>query len=612
MATAIRYVRSSFEDGVEVLTVSAEPFADGIQVRVEVPVDPDTTPAQVRVQALTLAQPLLAPLLRSPRAERPSSKPEPLRPRRPPDELVFEPDAIVPFLIALLPMMAAVARKPIRVELTSEEPTASTDCKSVVHFNPQPYLEGKIEAGDGRGLHEVSHIRFSPRGAELMERATDEGGSRLAHLFNLILDRRDDDRNCREHPGYALRVRRRLADLMPGPDGARSGVSEDGYTSVFTDFAYACKKRTRPRHAVVRRCIQIVNQYIKRANASRRANADDALLEAAKKVKAILDPFEPERSDAESDAFERFMQALLRAIRGGRVSPTARAAFRQAMGRWHAANRRKTLHGLSAAFHALPTRATVAGGSLQTGGGSSAGGQIHRVPPNADAYSRALARVRPYVAPLRQTLYELALPETRVERGLDEGELDFDALAVLASGGRDCMMREDEERRLDLAVVFVNDISGSRFVDTFGMDLGVAFNESLVHGPSGVEATFLAFHDDVFDCGRAQPANGIASLKAAGSTNEAFALQVAGQILARSARRRKLIFVACDGGPNDVRAVETQCRTLMTHGILPIRLLIGVDAAPRTYPVELFFNNYEDLFRDLVSLFRSILYAARS
>ncbi len=605
MATTTRYVKNRLEDGIEVVSVSLTPFPRHEGVRVEVPADPGMDANAIRNRAIALAQPLLPPLIRP--ESRATPIPQTPRVRQPQEELVFSPEEIMPYLLEMLPMMATVAGKPIRLELTSEVPTASTDCKAIVNFNPEPFLQGRVESGQGRGLHEASHIAYSPQGAELLTQAQEDGQERLAYILNLMMDRRDDALNCRHHHGYARMVSRRLADLMPGALESRNGVSQEARTSVYIDFAYACKKHTRPRHRVVWRVMKIVNRAIKLANDPKRRNGYEGLLTAAKKVKKLLDLFEPEPLiDPMQDRFVLFMSALSQTIRGKRVAGTVRTAFRQALSRWHTANRKRTLQGVARAFIGLPTR--VAGG----GSGTTKTGQVHNVHANPKAYVPALERVRQYVAPLRRILFELALPQVRVEHALDEGELDFDALSVLVTGGRDCMMREDEDLKLDVAICFVNDVSGSRNADTRGTDLGVAFNEALLHPPQGVESHFLAFHDDVFNCGGACPHNGIASVQVAGSTNEAVALQEAGRILTKSGRRRKIVFVACDGGPNDARAVEKECRALMSHGILPVRLLIGVDAAPRSYPVELFFSDYAELFGDLQSLFRSLLAAARS
>lgn len=602
MKTVTRYVNRRMESGIDVVSVSITANADS--VRVEIPFKEGMTASQIITKAIQLASPNLQHLSRATQVSAPSA------PKREEDELVFNPDEITPYLVQLLPMMVAVACKPIRLELTSVEPTASTDCKSIVNFNPEPYLKGRIEAGNGRGLHEASHIAFSPRGAELIARAQKEGGERLGYLLNLIMDRRDDDLNCKRHRGYAMMVRRRLADLLPGPLESRNGVDPSARKSVYMDFAYACKKRTRPHHKVVRECIGIVNREIKRANSMQRL--DTRLLVAGKRVKKLLDKFEPEISRDQDDAFCSFMFSLNQAIRGQRVSWQVRQAFRAALSRYHASNRKKALGNVAHAFKSLPTRANLQTLSQFGGAGGERRGRVICVQPDHGAYASSLVRVRQYVPGLRRVISELALPCPRVLHGLDEGELDFDALAVLVTGGRDCMMREEEDLELDLAIAFLNDVSGSRDIDTRGIDLGVAFNEALLLAPRSLEANFLAFHDDVFDCGPARPGNGIAGVKARGSTDEAFGLSVAGQILARSQRRRKLVFVACDGGPNDRHAVERECKTLMSAGILPIRLLIGVDASPKSYPVELFFGNYAELFKDLESLFRSLLFAARS
>tara|TARA_Y100000031_G_scaffold14794_1_gene15667 strand:- start:251 stop:673 length:423 start_codon:yes stop_codon:yes gene_type:complete len=139
----------------------------------------------------------------------------------------------------------------------------------------------------------------------------------------------------------------------------------------------------------------------------------------------------------------------------------------------------------------------------------------------------------------------------------------------------------------------------------------VCFNEAVRPVPECIDAWFCAFDHDVYDCGRACPNNGIAKPMGGGWTSEAFALRHAAQPLGRSVRRRKVIVVVCDGGPTDLAACEQEVKILMQAGILPIRILVGVDYAPGTYPVELFFDNWTEFYRELGRTFGAIFRAAR-
>ncbi len=523
-------------------------------------------------------------------------------------EIVFHPDEIMQFVKPLRQDVAAVAGCAVRFELNASEPTASTDCKSYVSFNPEPYLKGEIEAGDGRGLHEASHIAFSRDGGDLMAKAHKDGGESLAGILNLIMDRRDDDLNCRHNPGFALKVRRRMGHLFPGADG-RNGVSFEARQSVFTDFAYACKKRTHPNFSIVKKCVNISARAIGRVNRKKRSYKH--LLVVAKEVLKLLrehaTEYDQQKAKEQEEQFQQFMKALQKLIHGSRPSQTTQTAFRNAMAQVLATQRAGTLQRLQNVLKNLK-----AGLPLVPGTQEGNDPRIIKVRPDPVKYGPARVRVRPYVGALKQVLRELSLPIDRQVRGLDDGDLDEDELHILAAGGSDCMTRHTEEASLDVAISFLVDVSGSMAGHTETIDLGVLFNEALLDFGKNVDAFFYGFHNNVFDCGRAQPNNGIASLQCDGGTDEHFGLAVAGQRLYSVARRRKIVVVACDGGPSNPKKVEEVCAKLMSHGVLPIRALVGVDTAPRTYPVELFFDNFPELLRELTKVFRGILLASRS
>lgn len=615
MALTSYYVQYSDPKGATPSsTVSRKVLKGTYTYQVQVDVKPEMDAATIWQEALRLARPLLhADIARRQKAVSGSHSTTPVIDPSSPSrsafpEIVFHPDEFMPFIRELRTDVAAVAGRAVRFELSASEPTASTDCKSHVSFNPEPFARGHVEAGFGRGLHEASHIAFSPRGGELMATARKDGGDALAGILNLIMDRRDDDLNCKANPGFALKVRRRMGHLFPGIDGG-NGTSLEARQSVFIDFSYACKKRTHPHFAIVKKCVNLATRAIKRVN--RRKRSYKHLLVVAKQILELLrthaTEYDKQQAEEQEEEFEQFMKALQKRIHGTRPSQTMQNAFRKMMQQVLAAQRSGTLQRLSNVLGQMKT-----GNSRASGLAPVNNPMIVKVPPNAATYGPAKARIRPYIGSLKQVLRELSVPIDRQLKGLEEGDLDEDELHVLAAGGSDCMMRHTEEVSLDVAISFLVDLSGSMAGHTETIDLGVLFNEALLDFGTNVEAFFYGFNDKVFDCGRAQPNNGIASLTCTGSTDEAFGLRVAGEKLYAVPRRRKIVVVACDGGPNNIRAVEKVCSELLAHGVLPIRALVGVDTAPRTYPVELFFDSFPELLKELTKTFRAILLASRS
>ncbi|MEK7451907.1 MAG: hypothetical protein AAB664_01070, partial [Patescibacteria group bacterium] len=216
----------------------------------------------------------------------------------------------------------------------------------------------------------------------------------------------------------------------------------------------------------------------------------------------------------------------------------------------------------------------------QSGGlgpGRSTSQMIHLVSPDSRAYQSVLLHVRPQVNHLREALRVLRIPTKTQLRGLTEGEFDLEALPAFVSGRYDIMMIEQQALKMDLAIAILRDVSGSMSGHQNATHLSVALNEALLGFEKEISTHFYGFHDDVFDCGMAQKNNGIAGLICNNGTNETFGLQVAGEWLAKQKRKRKLLVTVCDGAPADVESVRKTTQALLRQGILPMRILVGVD-----------------------------------
>ncbi|MBI4713634.1 hypothetical protein HY771_00385 [Candidatus Uhrbacteria bacterium] len=609
-----------------------------IRVRSEDPKEPRTYAVQVEYSegaSWSDISSLVISLAKKRHENEPSRMVVPARTRQPdsvpppPPVFVFKPEEIEQFVDEMLTRMLAVAEKGIRLELIGNG-TASTDCRVVVYFNPEPFLRGQIEAGIGRGLHEVGHIRFDQHGTrkdrdrklteaaagvELLTRASAEGGEMLKSVLNLLMDRRADDLQVRAFPGNADPIYHRLGYLLPGSylepgTGTlvtrQGGISHECRTNVYVDFVYAIKKRTKPRHTIVQKCVRIAKRAISRVNKHKRRY--EHLLTASKRIVSFLrSQMKPE----DDQRFESFMQALQVVIYGDKVDPEFTRLFRLMMASKLSIRRRKSLALLPKQLAQTSQRAGSGSGH---GSGAGAGRVLNtvKVLPNPQAYQSVLARVRPQVNGLKEVLRRLSIPEVNQLTGLTRGEFDLEALPVLATGRSDCMQIELREQCLDVGIAFLLDASGSMSTLKAAIELAVAFNEAVVSHRRFVESAFFAFNDRVFDCGSAQPNNGIAGVGCGGGTQEELGVLSAGKWLCGIRRPRKLLITICDGAPANVEAVKVEVNALLAHGILPMRLLVGVDVAPRTYPIELFFDSWSELNKELVKVFSAVIMAART
>ncbi len=541
---------------------------------------------------------------------------------------VFSAKEIEPYLDEMLARMVAVAQTGIHLVLTTAG-TASTDCRQDVQLNPEPFLFGRIEAGMGRGMHETGHIRYDqhgttqdlPRrsneqayGTALLSQANADGGEVLAHILNLVMDRRSDDLGAKEFPGNANALYRRLGDLLPGeyknPTGkivrTVNGRSLACETSVFVDFTYAIKKRTRAKHAIVCKCVNLALRAIRRVNQNKRRYVH--LLTASKEILELLRQHMTEQEkveQTEQETFRVFMVKLNQTIHGKHVDPKFADAFREFMCQKLAKQRRKELSSLASKIRSMPFGAR--------GIGASAGEPQHivRVDRNPQAYLDIVRKVGHESRRIREIVRRLSVPEVRVQRDLIHGELDLDALSRLVTGGSDCMKIDLHQRRLDAAIAFLLDFSASMASHRSSLELGVSFNEGLIPFHRLIDSRYFAFNERVYDCGVAQPNNGIAGVNCDGGTLEHFGVRVAGNWLRQSRRSRRLLLTICDGAPSDIKKTKEEAYALLSAGILPIRILVGVHVAPKTYPIELFFDTWDELFTELAHVFETVVRAVR-
>jgi len=363
----------------------------------------------------------------------------------------------------------------------------------------------------------------------------------------------------------------------------------------------------------------MVNKATQRVNKGQRKYAH--LLTVSKRVlKLLREHMTPKEAEWEQKQFdqEHFEQAFIelmgqlhKAIHGSSVDPRTRQAFRQLMANRMASQRQQSLKGLPAQMKATGrgSASLLPPGKVASGGD----GEVIDVGPDPIAYASVLPMAQPHISPMRELIRQLSIPQRRSLQGLIEGDFDLNAIPALVTGRSECMAIERTNRKLDVALSFMIDVSASMSGKPMrqAKALGVCFNEALLPFRQTVEGFFFAFDDKVYRCGPVQPSNGLSSVKGGGGTCESIALRHAAIPLAKSRRRRKIIVVACDGMPFDPEETRKECDVLMRAGILPIRALIGVDQAPGTYPVELYFDTWEEFMREAKKTFGSIFAAAR-
>ena len=84
-------------------------------------------------------------------------------------------------------------------------------------------------------------------------------------------------------------------------------------------------------------------------------------------------------------------------------------------------------------------------------------------------------------------------------------------------------------------------------------------------------------------------------------------LDYAGASLLCSTKRRKILLVLCDNGPDDIELVRKKGQQLLARGVIPIHLLIGVHGTPQIYPIELIFSDFDECIEEIGSVLKLII-----
>lgn len=510
--------------------------------------------------------------------------------------------------------IAALVGRPFRLVWDPLIPTACTDCFAEIRLAPWYFLEGRREIGFGSAYHECGHVRFSPY-ADLMARAERRGGEALRHVVNLLLDRKDDRLLAADAPGCADRLRGRL--LYISTMGRRAALrerfpefSDDQLTAilhrvkprdVWEDFFFAAKWGKAPRFLDTHRAMKYCT--LRRLVGA----SSERILWLAERIRRIL-------GDPPSEEPTRGLQLFLLLVRmaqgieqrGGRPLPKGLRRELERIAKQHVASLRQA--GLSVLLRQLAGVPMVTAGPLSVGRHSHVPVQI--VPPepaHAPCYEAFRASVAHLVGPLVQRLRQLDTPSEYTLHGQDEGELDLTQCARIAVGVGGFRKETVTERDLDAEVHLAVDCSGSMEGEKLEIAkrIAVVFSEALQALVPQCTGRLWAFSSEaIYDFGPPHPHSGVVRAVSEAANSDTHLLAVAGEALARSPHRRKILLVLADDGPDDLLLAGRMSRELLARGITVVHLLVGVHGSPQIYPVELLYTSIEeclDEFADLLT-----------
>ena len=528
-------------------------------------------------------------------------------------------EAEFPRIAADVGMLVA---RPFRLIFDPTVETAATDCLAEVRISPHFFLEGFRDVGYGTAYHEAGHIRTSPYGARILERAKREGGPVLRHILNIILDRKDDYETAAFAPGFAPLLRERLTYICTMTRRAHlkgRGLTPEQVTAAlkgwkpedpYEDFFFAAKWHKTPRTKDGARAMR----YCTRRRLL--AASPEVLLWTAKRVREVLgEQAEEDWGSPERVRLEQLFLALIAAagLAGcghptTPLDPKIARILQRFIAQFVAGNRKSGLDRL---------RGILKGTGIAWPGPISVGVEptvpikvVPHDPSHATAYQELLAPVRHLVDPLVARLRRVDNPSEFTLHGQDEGELDLDEAAAIACNLGGYYQTTVTECDIDAEIHFAVDCSGSMTGEKvkIAKQISIVFSEGIKPLAPAVEGRLWAFSSKaVYDLGPPSPISGIVGIEGEGGNSDTHMLAHVGKALAHSRHRRRVLIVLCDDGPDSIEDVRRMSQQLMARGIIVIHLLVGVHGTPDIYPVELPYTSMEECLMEFGDLLEEII-----
>ncbi|HCC22106.1 TPA: hypothetical protein DEP86_01730 [Candidatus Uhrbacteria bacterium] len=536
-----------------------------------------------------------------------------------------------------------MTHRAVRLRWDSSQETADTDCVAEVRMNPWFFLNGHERVGFGMCTHEAGHICWSPRGVELLISAQRTGGPTRKFIMNIMLDRKDDWLTAKENPGYAEELRGRLFYLctmsfrplvrLTCPD-----LNEDQITTllrrwkpddVWLDFFFAAKWH---KHARFKRTVRAM-RFLTRQ--SLLEASDDRLLWIAKRIHEILGEPESDESDQQKKIrreAERMFRQLCLIVnmiesesvgKDGEIDKKLLSVIKPML----AGQNPKTAAMMQGIARAYVARVRAAGlqqliqqakNGVVYPGPVSVGivSHIKQVkigpdPKYADANHQLRSEVKSHVEPLCGRLRRLDSPSKYTLFAQTEGELDLsNSIVGITLGLPDVYREEVIERETDAAIHLAVDTSSSMGGEKLrtAKKIAITFSMAVETLNDNIDGHLWCYDTSgVYDYGPPDPNNGFVAHEAQGTNSDTHMLSIVGPKLARSERKRKILLVLCDDGPDSIEKAKRLSEQLLARGILVVHLMVGVHRAPNIYPIELIYSSMEECLDQFGELIETIV-----
>ncbi len=512
--------------------------------------------------------------------------------------------------------------RPFRFVWDSETETASTDCKALINVNPKYFIDGFEQVGYGSVYHECGHILNSPFAPSLLARAINGKNDRtLWYILQIIIDRKDDLLLIDEAPGFADVIRKRLLFLVLNSCYEKyqkyfeqAGISKIQAfhlvrnlkpADVYEDFFLSAKCHKRPRFPETSRAMKYLrSKNLKNASA-------DKIFWLAQKVKTILGeaPYENEveRAKAEID-FLSLMQTFRQLQKMFVADPQFMAKLKK-IAKVHVATVRN--NGLKQLAQKLKQLGQTNPGPISTGLTDKV--KVVKVPNNQKheaVYNKFLEENKSLLAELKGKLRFLESPAYIELFCQEEGELDLDEVASIAVGFSDVytdvIIERDIDAELHLAIDLSSSMSGRKLDQA--KRLAVFFSEAILALAPACQGYLWGYNSEaVYDLGPLSRKSGLVDLKSANWNSDTHMLKAVGEKLSKSLKKRKVLIVLCDDGPDDMAMVKKMTQQLLARGIIVVHLMVGVHGVPAIYPVELIYTSMQECLQEFGEVLQVIV-----
>ncbi|HSX24943.1 MAG TPA: hypothetical protein VLG69_03180, partial [Candidatus Andersenbacteria bacterium] len=111
----------------------------------------------------------------------------------------------------------------------------------------------------------------------------------------------------------------------------------------------------------------------------------------------------------------------------------------------------------------------------------------------------------------------------------------------------------------------------------------------------------------IYDFGPPSNTSGFVTIEGEAGNSDTHMLRVVGKQLSTSHKRRKVLIVLCDDGPDDMKEAKKLSHQLLARGIIVVHLLVGVHGTPSIYPFELLYTSMEECLGEFGDLIESII-----